>query len=72
MMKHYQKMADRDDWYLAMREAESARLARMARAEQERRRHMIDTLRHIIDAVFIMACAGLVLFCIYLALWGGK
>ena len=72
MMKRYQKMADRDDWYLAMREAEAARLARMARAEQERRRQMINTLRHIIDAAFIMACAGLVLFCVYLALWGGK
>lgn len=72
MMKRYQKMADRDDWYLAMREAEAARLARMARAEQERRRQMINTLRHIIDAAFVVICVGLVLFCVYLTLWGGR
>ena len=72
MMKHWEKMVDRTDWQQVMREAEAARLARMAHAEQERREQMINNLRRIIDTVFIMACAGLVLFCIYLALWGGK
>ena len=71
-MKHWQKMVDTDDWQQALREAEAARLARMARAEQERRKQMINNLRRIIDTVFIMACVGAVLFCIYLALWGGK
>ena len=72
MMKHNDKMVDTDDWYLAMQQAEAARLARKAQAEQERRKQMINNLRRIIDTVFIMACAGVVLFCIYLALWGGK
>lgn len=72
MMKHWEKMVDRDDWQQALLEAEAARLARMARAEQERRKQTINNLRRIIDTVFIMACAGVVLFCIYLALWGGK
>ena len=72
MMKHWQKMVDTDDWQQALREAEAARLARMARAEQERRKQTINNLRRIIDTVFIMACAFVVLFCIYLALWGGK
>ena len=72
MMKHNDKMVDTDAWYLAMQQAEAARLARMARAEQERRKQMINNLRRIIDTVFIMACVGAVLFCIYLALWGGK
>ena len=72
MMKHNDKMVDTDDWYLAMQQAEAARLARKAQAEQERRKQMINNLRRIIDTVFIMACAGVVLFCIYLALWGGR
>ena len=72
MMKHNDKMVDTDDWYLAMQQAEAARLARKAQAEQERRKQMINNLRRIIDTVFIMACAAVVLFCIYLALWGGK
>ena len=72
MMKHWEKMVDRDDWQQALLEAEAARLARKARAEQERRKQMINNLRRIIDTVFIMACAAVVLFCIYLALWGGK
>ena len=72
MMKHWQKMVDRDDWYLAMQQAEVARIARMARAEQERRKQIINNLRRIIDTVFIMACGAVVLFCIYLALWGGR
>ena len=72
MMKHWQKMADRDDWQQALREAEAARLARMAHAEQERRKQIINNLRRIIDTVFIMACAAVVLFRIYLALWGGR
>jgi len=72
MMKHNDKMVDTDDWYLAMQQAEAARLARKAQAEQERRKHTLNNLRRIIDTVFIMACAGVVLFCIYLALWGGR
>ena len=72
MMKHWEKMVDRDDWQQVMREAEAARLARKARAEQERRKQMINNLRRIIDTVFIMACGAVVLFCIYLALWGGR
>lgn len=72
MMKHWQKMVDSDDWQQALREAEAARLARMARAEQERRKQIINNLRRIIDTVFIMACGAVVLFCIYLALWGGR
>ena len=72
MMKPWHEMADRDDWYLAMQQSEAARLARMAHAEQERRKQIINNLRRIIDTVFIMACAGVVLFCIYLALWGGR
>ena len=72
MMKHDDKMVDTDDWYLAMQQAEAARLARKAQAEQERRKQTLNNLRRIIDTVFIMACAGVVLFCIYLALWGGR
>lgn len=72
MMKHWEKMVDRTDWQQVMREAEAARLARKARAEQERRKQMINNLRRIINTAFIMACAGVVLFCIYLALWGGR
>ena len=72
MMKHWEKMVDRDDWQQALLEAEAARLARKARAEQERRKQMINNLRRIIDTVFIMACGAVVLFCIYLALWGGR
>jgi len=72
MMKHNDKMVDTDDWYLAMQQAEAARLARKAQAEQERRKQTLNNLRRIIDTVFIMACAGVVLFCIYLALWGGR
>lgn len=72
MMKHWEKMVDRTDWQQVMREAEAARLARKARAEQERRKQMINNLRRIINTAFIMVCAGAVLFCIYLALWGGK
>ena len=71
-MKHWQKMVDTDDWQQALLEAEAARLARKARAEQERRKQMINNLRRIIDTVFIMACGAVVLFCVYLALWGGK
>ena len=72
MMKHNDKMVDTDDWYLATQQAEAARLARKAQAEQERRKQTLNNLRRIIDTVFIMACAGVVLFCIYLALWGGR
>ena len=72
MMKHWQKMVDRDDWYLAMQQAEVARLARMARAEQERRKQTIATVKALIDIAFVMACGAVVLFCVYLALWGGK
>ena len=72
MMKHWEKMVDRDDWQQVMRESEAARLARMARAEQERRKQMIRNVRLIINALFVMLCAALVLFCAYLALWGGR
>lgn len=72
MMKHWQKMADRYDWQQALLEAEAARLARMARAEQERRKQRIATIKALIDIAFVMACGAAVLFCVYLALWGGK
>lgn len=72
MMKHNDKMVDTDDWYLAMQQAEAARLARMARAEQERRKQTIATIKALIDIVFVMACGAAVLFCVYLALWGGR
>ena len=72
MMKPWHEMADRDDWYLAMQQSEAARLARMARAEQVRRRQMIKTIKALIDIAFVMACGAVVLFCVYLALWGGK
>ena len=72
MMKHWEKMVDRDDWQQVMRESEAARLARMARAEQERRKQMIATIKALIDIVFVMACGAVVLFCVYLALWGGR
>ena len=71
-MKHWQKMVDTDDWQQALREAEAARLARMARAEQERRKQTIATIKALIDIVFVMACGAVVLFCVYLALWGGR
>ena len=72
MMKHNDKMVDTDDWYLAMQQAEAARLARMARAKQERRKQTIATIKALIDIAFVMACGAVVLFCVYLALWGGK
>ena len=72
MMKHNDKMVDTDAWYLAMQQAEAARLARMARAEQERRKQTIATIKALIDIVFVMACGAAVLFCVYLALWGGR
>ena len=72
MMKHWEKMVDRDDWQQALLEAEAARLARMARAEQERRKQTIATVKALIDIAFVMACGAVVLFCVYLALWGGK
>ena len=52
MMKHNDKMVDTDAWYLAMQQAEAARLARMVRAEQERRKQTIATIKALIDIVF--------------------
>ena len=72
MMKHWEKMVDRDDWQQALHEAEAARLARMARAEQARRKQTIATIKALIDIAFVMACGAVVLFCVYLALWGGR
>ena len=36
------------------------------------RKQTIKTVKALIDIAFVMACGAAVLFCVYLALWGGK